>query len=193
MKRYVVALLGTLLMLASCAQTASRYEVTLEMPESVEVVYEDQPIYGGPGKKHSVEKLFAGVMFGECRGDTDCLNAVGHVILNRVRSNLDKRYGKGMWGVLNKRKAFSCLLKSDSNRPVIEAAMRERLDADTPDGKAWKKAKKIAHKLLYSRTYDPTNAATYYHATYVNPAWVEDSGMVRVAKIGFHIFYRKEA
>jgi N-acetylmuramoyl-L-alanine amidase len=47
----------------------------------------------------------------------------------------------------------------------------------------------VAQQVLWlGRRSEAIGDAEYYHATYVHPRW---RGMVRVAKIGHHIFYRK--
>ena len=194
MPRHLVAMFLTMLVcLSSCTMSSQPYSVSVPIPQDImTVVYQDEPNQKNPALGKRTEKWFAAVLFGECRGNQDCQMAVGHVIFNRARLNLDKRYGKGILGVVKKRKAFSCLLQSDTNRPVIDAAMRGDLDEDTPDGHAWEVAKRTAHRLLYERTYDPTKGATHYHAVYVNPRWAHDRGMKRLASIQGHIFYKKE-
>jgi len=58
------------------------------------------------------------------------------------------------------------------------------------DHTAWSKALRIASATM--RTGGKVNAvvgnATYYHANYVSPSWA--SGMIKVATIGTHVFYR---
>lgn len=139
------------------------------------------------------EKLLAGMMFGECRGQGEtCMTAVGHVAMNRARLNMDSRYGQGLWGVLKKHKAFSCFLKSDPNKKVIDKAMAEKLTPGSLEAQRWGMAKKIAHQLMHNPGKDPTHNSTHYFATSIRPAWIHDHGMVRVATINGHIFYRRE-
>jgi hypothetical protein len=54
----------------------------------------------------------------------------------------------------------------------------------------WERAKQSAADVWNNRNRSPKYArgATFYHATYVKPRWARQ--MVRVAKIGLHIFYR---
>lgn len=57
------------------------------------------------------------------------------------------------------------------------------------DEHAWHLAKHIAGYVLKHRPTDSTRGATFYHSTAVDPKWRKD--MVKVAKIGRHIFYTK--
>jgi len=55
----------------------------------------------------------------------------------------------------------------------------------------WEKAKEVAFNILYSKTERGiTEGSTHYHATYVVPNWINDRGMNRIGRIGYHIFYR---
>lgn len=54
---------------------------------------------------------------------------------------------------------------------------------------AWARAKRVAALVLTSRGRKKVSrGATHYHATSVRPYWA--SSMVKVARIGSHIFYR---
>jgi spore germination cell wall hydrolase CwlJ-like protein len=146
-----------------------------------------------PSYRHArAEQLLAGMLFGECRGQNLlCMNAVGHVALNRAKADLDARYGHGLWGVLNKRKAFSCLRTVDPNYRVIKAAMAGKLKPHSPDGIKWTIALGIAHQLMHRDLSDPTRGATFYFAKTILPKWIHDSKMQRVAEMDGHIFYKK--
>ena len=150
-----------------------------------------------PSEKHKrSEALLAGMLFGECRGQGQlCMIYVGHVAMNRARQDLDHRYGKGLWGVLNKRKAFSCLNKNDPNRKVIMKGLAGKLKPGTKDAERWDMAKDVAHMLMHrgAEVGDPTMGSTHYHATYMVPKWVKDRGMVKITNVDGHIFYRKDA
>lgn len=145
-------------------------------------------------KKHiRAEKMLSAVLLGECRGQgKSCMLAVGHVAMNRAKLHLDVRYGKGLSGVIGKRKAFSCFLKNDPNKKVIDKALAGELNPNTPDGEAWTLAKEVAHTLMHRLTTDPTHGATHYRATYIQAAWETDNGMKRIARISGHVFFRKE-
>ncbi|MDB2668549.1 cell wall hydrolase [Alphaproteobacteria bacterium] len=55
----------------------------------------------------------------------------------------------------------------------------------------WKQALDVSHrKLIENRERSETAYATHYHADYVTPYWSEK--MVRLTKIGRHIFYLDE-
>jgi len=149
-----------------------------------------------PSEKHKrAEEALASILFGECRGQSIyCMTAVGHVAMNRARQNLDKRYGKGLWGVINKNKQFSCLNKNDPSFKVIKKAIAGKLKPGTKDAEKWKMAKDVAHLLMHREEADPTLGATHYYAhKIVTPAWIKDRGMVRTVVLDGHTFYRKDA
>ncbi|MBZ0215052.1 MAG: cell wall hydrolase [Fimbriimonadaceae bacterium] len=61
------------------------------------------------------------------------------------------------------------------------------------DRNSWQRAVNIAKQVLSGETVSEevgTNA-THYHANYVRPRWIRD--MVKIRKIGIHIFYRVRA
>lgn len=145
-------------------------------------------------KHHKAEALLAGVLFGECRGENiQCMYAVGHVAMNRARLDLDKRYGKGLWGVLKKRKQFSCLNKNDPNLKSIELAMAGKLKKGSVADQKWQLAQNIAHDLMHRSTEDPTGFATHYHANWMRAKWADDRGMTKTVKLAGHTFYRFES
>jgi spore germination cell wall hydrolase CwlJ-like protein len=149
-----------------------------------------------PSEKHKrAEEALSKILFGECRGQSIyCMTAVGHVAMNRARQNLDKRYGKGLWGVINKNKQFSCLNKNDPSFKVIEKAVAGKLKPGSKDAEKWKMAKDVAHILMHREEADPTLGATHYYAhKIVTPAWIKDRGMVRTVVLDGHTFYRKDA
>ena len=104
---------------------------------------------------------------------------MARVILNRVSS---ERYPDSICGVVYQgasRKtgcqfSFTCDGK-------LNKVPRER--------RAWAKARRTAEYVTLGRLDDAELApAMFYHADYVQPYWA--SSMVKVAKIGRHIFYR---
>ncbi|MBP6012340.1 MAG: cell wall hydrolase [Alphaproteobacteria bacterium] len=58
------------------------------------------------------------------------------------------------------------------------------------DERAWRRAKRVAGSVLrtHGRGRSVSRGATFYHADSVRPYWA--SSMVKVARIGSHIFYR---
>lgn len=122
-----------------------------------------------------------------------CMQAVDHVVFNRASQDLDARYGHGVWGVLNKYAAFSCLRRSDNSYKILMAATKGKLSPSAPDGEAWVMALAQAHDSMHRWSPDPTHGATHYFAKYVSPVWKNDRGMIKVATIGAHIFYKKDA
>jgi N-acetylmuramoyl-L-alanine amidase len=63
-----------------------------------------------------------------------------------------------------------------------------KLKQDPTDRKAWERAQRIARQALADPKDDPVNGSTYFHTTAIAPGWAP--AMVRVARIGDHVFYR---
>ena len=55
---------------------------------------------------------------------------------------------------------------------------------------AWEDAQVVAELVLNGGFRGIAEGATHYHATYVEPNWINDRGMVPVGRIGEHKFYR---
>lgn len=63
---------------------------------------------------------------------------------------------------------------------------------DSPkEAVAWANAQQVARLYIAGIYQDPTEDALWYHADYVNPDWA--ARLMKTAKIGRHIFYRKPA
>lgn len=61
------------------------------------------------------------------------------------------------------------------------------------DRSSWDRASNIARRVLSGETMSEEvgTRATHYHANYVRPRWIRD--MVKIRRIGTHIFYRVRA
>lgn len=97
---------------------------------------------------------------------------VGWVTLNRVmNSDFPEEICKVVW----QDSQFSWTHDGKSDRPR--------------DAEAWATAQVIAEQVLlaYGVEQDPTEGATYFHATTVKPAWAKK--FERVVQIDNHIFY----
>lgn len=57
-----------------------------------------------------------------------------------------------------------------------------------PSPAAWNEAEKVAREALNGHVEQHVGYATHYHANYVSPYWAPK--LVKIAKIGAHIFYR---
>lgn len=103
--------------------------------------------------------------------------AVAEVVLNRVQ---DKRFPNTVCGVVfqnekwRHRCQFSFACDGRSDRPR--------------DRQSWQQARKIAAAALAGVADDMTNAATHYHAVYVQPGWAQR--LERTVQVGQHVFYR---
>lgn len=97
--------------------------------------------------------------------------AVGIVTMNRANWNV-----KEICPVVYAPKQFSwtSIIKPSEYHPPAE-------------NKSWKKAQKLAQKIIKGEMQDITNGATYFHAQSVTPYW--SSSFERTIVIGNHIFY----
>jgi N-acetylmuramoyl-L-alanine amidase len=118
--------------------------------------------------------------------------AVADVTLNRV---YDTRYPNTICGVVKQTKLSKWHLERGREVPVRNKCQFSWYcdgKSDEPlNETSWLDAKLIAHNFLtYGEYRGITEGATHYHATYVNPKWINDRGMHVVGSIGEHIFYR---
>lgn len=103
--------------------------------------------------------------------------AVAHVVLNRVA---DRRWpstpcaviAQG-WPEAGRVCQFSWYCDGRSDIPRA--------------GPHWRDATRLADKVYWGRSTDPTGGAFWYHADYVTPWWSKH--LRRGPKIGHHIFY----
>ncbi|QXZ80203.1 cell wall hydrolase [Rhizobium sp. L51/94] len=122
--------------------------------------------------------LATGIYF-EARGESvKGQAAVAQVILNRVRN---PAYPKTICGVVYQNEdwtnacqfSFACdKVKDRVNSPVH-----------------WQIARQVAMAVTAGKIWLPeVGSATHYHAVYVKPRWAAE--MVKVGRIGMHLFYR---
>ena len=114
----------------------------------------------------------------EARGESiEGQIAVAEVIMNRVES---ARYPDTVCGVVSqgadRRNAcqFSYMCDGEPERMTEKNAV--------------KRARDVAILLMKGERRDLTEAATHYHADYVNPYWAKK--LERTAQHGTHVFYR---
>ena len=107
--------------------------------------------------------------------------AVGHVVMNRVA---DRHYPDTVCEVVRQggekklhRCQFSWWCDGRSDKPLNQ--------------KAWLKSRKLAMKVYFGHSEDPTQGALWYHADYADPYWSDT--LVAGKKIGQHIFYLKKS
>jgi spore germination cell wall hydrolase CwlJ-like protein len=100
--------------------------------------------------------------------------AVAEVTMNRVKSN---QFPKTVCAVVHQKHKNICQFSW-----VCEGKRSVR------NNNAWRESQKIAESILISKKrYGIIGNAKYFHATYVNPKWADESRMI--AQIGNHIFY----
>ena len=117
----------------------------------------------------------ADAVYYEARGETpEGQEAIAQVVINRVRH---PAFPKSVCGVVFQGRAsdvcqFSFACNGAMNRPK-EAA-------------AWARAEQIAARALAGVVMPEVGAATNFHAAGSAPGW----GLMRVAQVGLHVFYR---
>ncbi|MGZ8407542.1 MAG: cell wall hydrolase, partial [Caulobacteraceae bacterium] len=117
----------------------------------------------------------AQAVYYEARGEGQAGQAaVAQVVLNRVRH---RAYPKTVCGVVFQRAGGGCQFSF-----ACDGSMRRGKEQA-----AWRRAKAVAAQALSGSVMTAVGSATSFHTTGVSPGW---GGLVRVAQIGSHIFYR---
>ena len=121
-----------------------------------------------------VECLARNIYF-EARGEPRAGKiAVAEVTMNRVKSN---QFPKTVCAVVHQKHKNICQFSW-----VCEGKRSVR------NNNSWRESQRIAESILISKKrYGIIGNAKYFHATYVNPKWADESRMI--AQIGNHIFY----
>jgi len=122
--------------------------------------------------------LATGIYF-EARGESvKGQAAVAQVILNRVRN---PAYPKTICGVVYQNEDWhnACQFSFACDN------VKERVNSP----EHWRIARQVAMAVTAGKIWLPeVGSATHYHAVYVRPRWAAE--MVKVGRIGMHIFYR---
>lgn len=144
----------------------------------VESLFDKQSKFRGPESFEEARQCLAQAIYFEARSEPEPgWEAVADVVINRVR---DKRYPQTICRVVFQGEyrrhscqfSFACDGLSDRAKNAV----------------LWERALEIAGDKLIARRVPADMAhATHYHADYVKPYWTEK--MVRLTKIGRHIFY----
>jgi len=133
--------------------------------------------------------VLARTLWGEARSEnTTGMEAVAHVILNRVRY-AQKRGGRFWWGhdiitVCQRPYQFSCWNPGDPNRKKLMAIDKSDIHFST--------ALRVARRAVFGQLIDdPTLGADHYHTVNVAPFW--SKGETPLVQIGSHLFFKLEA
>jgi spore germination cell wall hydrolase CwlJ-like protein len=116
--------------------------------------------------------------------------AVAQVVLNRVR---DHKFPPSVCGVVYQRghHARHHMRSRIAARGVCQFSFA--CDGSShrrpPGERQLARARAVAEQALNGRVAPEVGTATYYHASYVHPAWRHE--LVRVNRLGAHIFYRE--
>jgi spore germination cell wall hydrolase CwlJ-like protein len=133
------------------------------------------------GLQREIECLARNIYFEARTEPEEGRRAITHVVLNRVA---DPRWPDAPCAVIaqgypqdGRLCQFSWYCDDNSNRPRRDAY--------------WRDAKRLARRVYWGRSQDPTGGALWYHADYVKPQWRRT--LHKGPQIGRHIFYRDKA
>ena len=129
-----------------------------------------------PDRRRELYCLTSAVYF-EARGETPRGQAaVAQVVMNRVAN---PRFPKSVCGVVFQGVAtHGCQFSF-----ACDGSMRRGREAA-----AWDRARRIAERALSGVVLADVGKATHFHTIGVEPEW--GPRMLRVAKVGLHVFYR---
>lgn len=147
--------------------------------------------FGGPFNPAAAPFRFGGAL--DASRDLDCLTqavyyeargeslsgqaAVAQVVLNRVRH---PAFPKSICGVVFQGAGGRSVCQFSF---ACDGSMRARREPA-----AWETAREIAARALNGAVVAAVGNATHFHTVEVSPQW--GPRMMRVAQLGFHIFYR---
>ena len=126
----------------------------------------------------SLDCLSQAIYFEAGNQSEDGMRAVAQVVLNRVRH---PSWPNTVCGVVYQgpmRPGGGCQFTFTCDGSL----------ARTPVPTLWARARQYAAEALSGRTHAGVGLSTFYHASYVFPAWAPR--LVKTATIGAHIFYR---
>ena len=147
----------------------------------VEPAPETAPVMATSPKKRGQSQWYclAEAIYFEARSEAKIAQqAVAEVIMNRVDS---RRYPNSVCEVVNQgaHKRHRCQFSYNC----------DGLPETILNARAWHRAKEIAKEMVTAEIRPLTKGATHYHTTSVRPFW--SSSLVRTAKYGAHIFYKR--
>ena len=153
-------------------------EPVAEIPPHFESLFTPDSVELAPEVFSEARHCLAQAIYFEARSEPIAgWEAVADVVITRTH---DRRYPSTICGVV---------FQGEYNRHSCQFSFAcDGLSDRARNRKLWKKALEIAGaKLIENRERSETANATHYHADYVTPYWSEK--MVRLTKIGRHIFY----
>ena len=147
-----------------------------------------EPSADGNASPSAEALTLARTMWAEARGLGESLDAVAHVVLNRV--DCHNYFGNSVVGVCTKPWQFSCWNRNDPNLPKL-------LKVDSRDAR-FAQALAIATGLLAADPGqrvrdDPTVGATHYYAWRLVPPPKWARGLAPCVRLGGHDFFNNVA
>jgi spore germination cell wall hydrolase CwlJ-like protein len=184
-KQSVLSVLAAALLVSGLAvQSPAPTDVEpglVDLPLRVESLFTEDSAALAPEVFSESKHCLAQAIYFEARSEPiEGWAAVADVVINRTHNS---KYPSTICGVVfqGEYQRHSCQF-SFACDGLSDRARNRRL---------WKQAIDVAHrKLMENRKRSETAHATHYHADYVTPYWSEK--MVRLTKIGRHIFYLDE-
>jgi len=105
--------------------------------------------------------------------------AVSNVVMNRTKQS--DTFGKTPCSVINQKIEHHCQFSWVCFHKSITHK----------NSTVYHKTYEIAQNVYLNNISDVTNGATFYHAEYVDPDWSHNRKLIKTAKIGLHIFYKR--
>jgi spore germination cell wall hydrolase CwlJ-like protein len=142
-----------------------------------------------PNPHYTATRALALTMWAEARSDgAKGMRAVGHVIMNRVNSVINKKsgyilYGKDIKGVVHQPLAFSVWNEKNPNKRLMT-----KLGNNINHRPSFILAMSLAQNIIDGTDKDNTGGATHFHTINSTASWSKDAEPTK--QIGSHIFYK---
>jgi spore germination cell wall hydrolase CwlJ-like protein len=133
--------------------------------------------------------LLARMLYGEARDCSDAEKvAIAYSAINRIHDG-KKWNGETLRGVVLASSQYSCFNSNDPNKKKLMDPQNKNYSPN-----AWENCLRVAEGVLDGKIADPTDGATHYHTTNVNPFWKHKRQMKRKGRINGskHIFYKED-
>jgi N-acetylmuramoyl-L-alanine amidase len=133
-----------------------------------------------PGADESDVDTLARTIWGEARGEpVSGMEAVASVVLNRLRRNRPRRFGRTVADVCTMPAQFSCWNEGDPNRAKL-------LRVDERDEK-FREYLRIARAAVAGTLADSTGGADHYHVAGIEVGWA--ARRRPCCTVGKHLFF----
>lgn len=127
-----------------------------------------------------IECIADNIYFESVGESTSGKYAVANVVMNRLNH---PSFPKHACDVIREKKNTTCQFSWWCEKSKRKISLERKM---TVFGENYKKCYDIAFDVYVNKTYDNTDGALFYHATYVKPNWKYS----KTVQIGNHVFYK---